>query len=382
MQELSANERRLLAHLRRAGSAGKPELASPRGLDCGWATATKLVDGLLARGFLEPVGTRPRPGRYGRNARLYRLAAQRHGALGIDVEWHATTAVFTALDGSPRLRLELQTPAIGSLAALARFLVRTARAALERQPGGFEVDGIGIGTVMPGRLGRLPRQAYAGLAAQVSGALALPCAVENNIASYGDFLRLERGLPDFALIAIRTGVGGCVVLDNALRRGLGHAGELGHLQSAGTRRCACGRTGCLEAEIGLEALAACYAAHGGAPGRDPCDLFRLQDPAADATRRHLARHLAGAFRGLAAALDPPLLLVAGRFGSEGRELPGLVAREEPLLRGRIRYVDLRPEDLIQAAAQLFHRRFFYGRPPGDALQAPAGTVPPDVRHPA
>lgn len=357
MKALSANERRVLAHLRRNGAASKPELASPEGLGCGWATATKLVDGLLDKGFLEPVGTRPRQGRYGRNARIFQLSARRHGALGIDVEWQTTTTVFTSLDGTLRQRFETPTPALGTQASLVRFFVRVARDALARKPGDFEVGGVGIGTPPPARPGRPPGQVYARLGEAVSAALDLPCAVENNIASYGDSLRAGEGLADFVLIAIRTGVGGCIVLNDQLHRGMGHAGELGHLRANGTRRCACGRAGCLEAEIGLEALAAVFTEHGGAPGRDPRDLFRLRDAAAATTQRHLAGHLAGAFRNLQAALDPPLFLVAGPFGPAGRALAGLVTQAEPRLRGRVRYVDLRPEGLIQAAAQLFHRRY-------------------------
>jgi glucokinase len=52
-------------------------------------------------------------------------------------------------------------------------------------------------------------------------------------------------------VFVGTGVGGGVILDGAMRRGRGAAGEIGHtVVKDGGRPCGCGRKGCLEAYAG------------------------------------------------------------------------------------------------------------------------------------
>ena len=80
----------------------------------------------------------------------------------------------------------------------------------------------------------------------------IPCFVENdaNAACYGEYwLGAGKGAQNMALLTLGTGVGGGIVLNGELLRGIdGTAGEIGHLiVERDGRECGCGARGCLEA---------------------------------------------------------------------------------------------------------------------------------------
>jgi glucokinase len=67
-----------------------------------------------------------------------------------------------------------------------------------------------------------------------------------------------RGIDDYVAMVVSTGVGGGIVLGGRLLDGVsGNAGHIGHVVvEPDGRRCACGGTGCLEAEASGTAIAA------------------------------------------------------------------------------------------------------------------------------
>jgi glucokinase len=88
----------------------------------------------------------------------------------------------------------------------------------------------------------------------VSDRLGKPTVVENDatggaLAEWWFGAGRSHGVDDLIYLTISTGIGGGLVLDGRLYRGVaGNAGELGHLTVIyGGRRCGCGRRGCLEA---------------------------------------------------------------------------------------------------------------------------------------
>jgi glucokinase len=88
----------------------------------------------------------------------------------------------------------------------------------------------------------------------VSERLAIPAVVENDatagaLAEWWFGAGRSRGVDDLIYLTISTGIGGGLVLDGRLYRGVaGNAGELGHLTVIyDGRQCGCGRRGCLEA---------------------------------------------------------------------------------------------------------------------------------------
>lgn len=91
------------------------------------------------------------------------------------------------------------------------------------------------------------------LAQLVSEKFGIPVAITNdaNAAAIGEMTYgAARGLKDFIMITLGTGVGSGIVINGQLVYGHdGFAGELGHviMKRNNGRLCGCGRTGCLEA---------------------------------------------------------------------------------------------------------------------------------------
>ena len=92
------------------------------------------------------------------------------------------------------------------------------------------------------------------LAKLFSDALGIPVALTNdaNAAAIGEMVYgVARGMKNFIVITLGTGVGSGIVVNGQLLYGHdGFAGELGHVtmvRGAEGRSCGCGRTGCLEA---------------------------------------------------------------------------------------------------------------------------------------
>ena len=123
-----------------------------------------------------------------------------------------------------------------------------------------KIHGIGIGapnanyyTGMVERLANIPRPTPLPLAKMVSDKFGIPVAITNdaNAAAIGEMTYgAARGMKNFIMITLGTGVGSGIVINGQLVYGHdGFAGELGHfiVKRNNGRLCGCGRTGCLEA---------------------------------------------------------------------------------------------------------------------------------------
>lgn len=131
-----------------------------------------------------------------------------------------------------------------------------------------KIHGIGIGapnanyytgTIESGV--NLPWPTPIPLAQLVSEKFGVPVSITNdaNAAAIGEMTYgSARGLKDFIMITLGTGVGSGVVINGQLVYGHdGFAGELGHLivKRNNGRLCGCGRTGCLEAYCSASGVA-------------------------------------------------------------------------------------------------------------------------------
>ena len=123
-----------------------------------------------------------------------------------------------------------------------------------------KIHGIGIGapnanyyTGMIEDAVNLPWPTPIPLAKRVSEKFGIPVTITNdaNAAAIGEMTYgAARGLKDFIMITLGTGVGSGIVINGQLVYGHdGFAGELGHviMKRNNGRLCGCGRTGCLEA---------------------------------------------------------------------------------------------------------------------------------------
>ena len=122
-----------------------------------------------------------------------------------------------------------------------------------------KVGGIGIGapnanyyTGMIEKLVNIPWPTPLPLAQMVSDKFGIPVAITNdaNAAAIGEMTYgAARGMKNFIMITLGTGVGSGIVINGQLVYGHdGFAGELGHVivKRNNGRLCGCGRTGCLE----------------------------------------------------------------------------------------------------------------------------------------
>ena len=123
-----------------------------------------------------------------------------------------------------------------------------------------KIAGIGIGapnanyfTGMIADCVNLPWPTPIPLADLVYDKFGIPVAITNdaNAAAIGEMTYgVARGMKDFIMITLGTGVGSGIVVNGQLVYGHdGFAGELGHVivKRNNGRTCGCGRTGCLEA---------------------------------------------------------------------------------------------------------------------------------------
>jgi len=132
---------------------------------------------------------------------------------------------------------------------------------IARAGGIAHVKAMGIGApnsnIYKGTIENAPNLPWKGIVplAQMFGAkLGIPVAVTNdaNAAALGEMIYgAARGMKDFIVITLGTGVGSGIVVNGQLVYGHdGFAGELGHVtlvRGAEGRLCGCGRRGCLEA---------------------------------------------------------------------------------------------------------------------------------------
>lgn len=125
--------------------------------------------------------------------------------------------------------------------------------------GNIKVMGIGApnGNFYSGAIEYAPNLPWKGvvpLADMFSKALGIPVALTNdaNAAAMGEMIYgVARGMKNFIVITLGTGVGSGIVINGQLVYGHdGFAGELGHVtmvRGEEGRLCGCGRKGCLEA---------------------------------------------------------------------------------------------------------------------------------------
>ncbi|MCB0153863.1 MAG: ROK family protein [Anaerolineae bacterium] len=186
-------------------------------------------------------------------------------------------------------------PELGPAAGLQRMVTMLHETAAQA---GGELQGIGIGCtgrhqVLSGRLGDveafLPGWAGMPLAEQLAGQFGVSVALENDAdaaalaeAGWG----AGQGLARFIYVTVSTGIGGGLVFDGRLYRGVGGAHpEIGHhvIDPTGPR-CFCGAHGCWESLASGSAMARRWRAE--QPGlaqwdaRQICEAAGRGDPAA------------------------------------------------------------------------------------------------------
>ena len=154
---------------------------------------------------------------------------------------------------------------------------------------------------------------------RLSGLLGLPVRVDNDVNAFalGEAAGgAARGRAHVLAVTVGTGVGGALLLDGRLWRGVHHnAGEIGHLPvpGFGDRRCTCGAAGHLESVSAGPAMAARYGWLAG-DAADFAEVARRAE-AGDGPAVEVVEEGGGVLgqllAGLVNAIDPEAVIVGG-----------------------------------------------------------------------
>jgi predicted NBD/HSP70 family sugar kinase len=334
---LGGNQRRLADALRAMGPSTRADLASATGLSR--ATVSTTLSDLADLGLVvEPGGTAPAGPAGGRPAAVVQLAPGAGVVAGVDVgRRHVNVAVAdlahtVIAERGERLRPDEEPTAEVILDRAAGLVVAAVEASGHQLS---DVIGVGLGLPAPvvsdtGLLGAsniLP--AWAGLAPslELSDRLRLPVHVENdaNLGALSEHTwGAGRGSKALVYLKLGTGIGGGLVIDGALFRGIsGTAGEIGHLSlDAAGDVCRCGNRGCLELVAGGAKLVDVLG-RGRPEVRSLADVVRLVGEG-DAPCRRLVSDagtsIGVALGGLVNLLNPDRVVVGGELAATGRVL--------------------------------------------------------------
>lgn len=287
----AANMSLLLRTLRDHPSCSRTELVRATGLSK--ATVSTLVADLLARGLVSEEGTSP-DGGVGRPSTALTPVGGRVAGVCVEIGPYALSAASVDLSGQV---LEREAVALTAPPGQARAVVSQVGGLLASRLVSLAAHGVHVPALTVAQTGILNYQdgsvrlsssmgwsgvplreaVTAELGRQLDRrvgheARVLPrVLVENDaklaaLATYRRYAR--RGVRNLLYVSAGDGVGAGIVCDGHLLRGwLGQSGEVGHIPvGEGDYLCRCGRRGCWETTVGLEALTRALPA--GSPARD------------------------------------------------------------------------------------------------------------------
>jgi len=183
-------------------------------------------------------------------------------AVGIDVGGTNTEIGIVDEEGTCLARTTLSTPAYETAQAFVDDLRRQMHGLLDAFTPAKRLKGIGIGApngnYYRGTIEFAPNLRWRGVVPMVEmmrsqGDTPVVLTNDANAAALGEmFYGGARGMRDFIVITLGTGVGSGIVVDGKLVHGhSGFAGEIGHtIVDPNGRECGCGRRGCLETYAG------------------------------------------------------------------------------------------------------------------------------------
>ena len=259
----------VLRQLRDSGPRSRARLAVETGLNK--ATVSSLVAELVDRGLVREVGTSA--GAVGRPATILELGGHAVAAVGLEVKVGSVAALASDLTGDViyENRRTADT-ARQSVAMTMRTVVQSAKSALRAvESRGATVTGVtvavpGLVDVARGVATTCPNLGWTDV--PVADALRrglgrddLTVRIDNdaNLSALAEYWSgVVAGERNLVYLTGDVGVGAGVIVDGSLLRGaLGFSGEVGHMPLAPFGPlCGCGRRGCWEALIGLNALLA------------------------------------------------------------------------------------------------------------------------------
>lgn len=180
----------------------------------------------------------------------------------IGLDMGGTNSIFGIVDqrGTIKAQTAIKTKAYPDINDYVKAAVEALQPAIDVVGGIQNIKGMGIGApngnFYTGNIEYAANLLWPGIvpiAQLFEDALGIPCRVTNdaNAAAMGEMTYgVARGMKNFIMITLGTGVGSGIVVDGKIVYGSdGFAGELGHFvvdHTPAGRKCGCGRSGCLE----------------------------------------------------------------------------------------------------------------------------------------
>lgn len=182
-------------------------------------------------------------------------------AIGIDIGGTSTKIALVDISGKILAKKTFPSHAPGGADAFFPNLTQAITDLFDRLSQEFKLAGIGVGAPSCNELAgtiegaaNLPFQEPYPLVKLLKEAYCVPVHLtkDSNAALLGESrYGSARGISNFILITLGTGLGSSIMANGVLvKGGTGLAGEAGHIRVANNnRKCACGKTGCLETYV-------------------------------------------------------------------------------------------------------------------------------------
>ncbi|WP_377268672.1 ROK family protein [Peterkaempfera sp. SMS 1(5)a] len=331
----------VLRMLRDDGPRSRAQIAADTGLPK--PTVTSLVAELVSLGLVRE-GPAQREGAVGRPGTLVHVDGRDICGIGVEISTSYIHVLALTLSGATAFEHRSAVAVADAEAAAVLDLtgrsIRACLAALERdgiRPVGITLAVPGVVDARTGTVEYAPALGWRdlgvvdGLSARLDQPTP-PIAVGNDakLVAIAEYVQAQgKGVQDMICITGERGIGAGIITDGRLLRGsTGFAGEVGHMPlDPERRRCVCGRLGCWETMVGLDAIFR-LAADVGDPVHDPhveledrlAELHRRARSGDVRTRQALSRvadDLALGIALLADVLNPEVVVLGGYFSYIG-----------------------------------------------------------------
>ena len=288
--------------------------------------------------------------------------------IGVDVSLETTSYAIVDVRGNILVKDSFPTEDYPEVGAFVTKLSEGILQMIEANGGYESVRSVGISVPSSNyKLGSImnspnfPWKGVVPLSALLRDRLGLAVAVANNshVVALGEHaFGCARGLHDFIVITLGSGLGSCVFTDGSVKLGSeGYAGEIGHtcVQPEG-RLCGCGNKGCLEAYTatkGIIRTAREIMTESGEPSklrrvqkltpRVIAELCEEGDAMAIETFRRTGEALGPGLANYASVIDPEAIIFTGGIVRAGKWLmePAQKAFEEHVfhnIKGKVKFL--------------------------------------------
>lgn len=247
------NERLVIRAIQSHGPLTRAEVTKRIGVT--FPTVAKAAAALLDLRFLEEFDDAE--GGPGRPAKRLRLATQTAQVLGVAIGHHECTIVAAGLDGVIREDSKRTFPIPETYDSLLVAITSQSKELMEREG----VKTLGVGISVPALVdyrqqrviiaANFPLISGKAIGSDLAALLGIECVMvrDSHALCLSEQLHgVARGLTDFAMLDLCTGVGMGVMINGRILTGSsGFAGEIGHLPvEFHGKKCHCGKHGCLE----------------------------------------------------------------------------------------------------------------------------------------